>query len=84
MPENSTPLVLPETTTGGLADLPDRWAEAEPDRVTFSVRSGSGWADVTARTAVAAAVVVLPTPPLPVTRTTRDMSAFSPRPRRAS
>ncbi|MFQ6170565.1 AMP-dependent synthetase/ligase [Oryzobacter sp. R7] len=50
MPENSTPLVLPETTTGGLADLPDRWAEAEPDRVTFSVRSGSGWADVTART----------------------------------
>lgn len=50
MPENSTPLVLPETTTGSLADLPERWAQAEPDRVTFSVRAGSGWSDVTART----------------------------------
>ena len=50
MAENSTPLVLPETTEGSLADLPSRWADAEPDRVTFSVRSGSGWSDVTART----------------------------------
>ncbi|WP_377642072.1 AMP-dependent synthetase/ligase [Oryzobacter terrae] len=50
MPENSTPLVLPATTEGSLADLPSRWATAEPDRVTFSKRAGSGWSDVTART----------------------------------
>ncbi len=50
MPENFTPLVLPATTQGSLADLPARWADAEPDRVTFSVREGRGWSDVTART----------------------------------
>ena len=46
----STPLVLPETTDGSLADLPGRLAGADPGRVTFSVRSGGGWTDVTAAT----------------------------------
>ena len=45
--EKSTPLVLPETTEGSLADVPRRWASAEPGRVAFSVRSGAGWTDVT-------------------------------------
>jgi long-chain acyl-CoA synthetase len=48
--EKSTPLVLPETTRGSLADVPRRWATAEPGRVTFSVRNGGGWTDVTAAT----------------------------------
>ena len=50
MHEKSTPLVLPETTEGSLADLPGRIAGKEPGRVTFSVRSGGGWTDVTAAT----------------------------------
>ncbi len=50
MIEMSTPLVLPETSEGSLADVPGRWAGAEPGRVTFSVRSGRGWTDVTAAT----------------------------------
>ena len=50
MLEKSTPLVLPETTQGCLADVPLRWASAEPGRVAFSVRSGAGWTDVTAAT----------------------------------
>ncbi|HEU5241221.1 MAG TPA: AMP-binding protein, partial [Ornithinibacter sp.] len=50
MHETSTPLVLPETTDGSLADLPGRLAGADPGRVTFSVRSGGGWTDVTAAT----------------------------------
>ncbi|HEU5456612.1 MAG TPA: AMP-binding protein, partial [Nocardioides sp.] len=50
MLENSMPLVLPETTQGSLADVPLRWASAEPGRVAFSVRSGAGWTDVTAAT----------------------------------
>ena len=41
MHEKSTPLVLPETSQGSLADVPRRWASAEPGRVTFSVRSGA-------------------------------------------
>jgi long-chain acyl-CoA synthetase len=48
--EKSTPLVLPATTEGSLADLPLRWASAEPGRVSFSVRSAEGWTDVTAAT----------------------------------
>jgi long-chain acyl-CoA synthetase len=48
--EKSTPLVLPETTRGSLADVPRRWASAEPGRVAFSVRSGGGWTDVTSAT----------------------------------
>ncbi len=50
MHEKSTPLVLPATTEGSLADLPLRWASAEPGRVSFSVRSADGWTDVTAAT----------------------------------
>ncbi len=50
MLENSTPLVLPATSEGSLADLPGRWATAEPGRVTFSARSGSSWTDITAAT----------------------------------
>ena len=50
MHEKSTPLVLPETTQGSLADVPRRWASAEPGRVAFSVRSGAGWTDVTSAT----------------------------------
>lgn len=50
MHEKSTPLVLPATTEGSLADLPLRWASAEPGRVSFSVRSAEGWTDVTAAT----------------------------------
>ena len=50
MHEESTPLVLPATTEGSLADLPLRWASAEPGRVSFSVRSAEGWTDVTAAT----------------------------------
>ena len=50
MHEKSTPLVLPSTTEGSLADLPLRWASAEPGRVSFSVRSAGGWTDVTAAT----------------------------------
>ena len=50
MYEKSTPLVLPATTEGSLADLPLRWASAEPGRVSFSVRSADGWTDVTAAT----------------------------------
>ncbi|GAA4406017.1 AMP-dependent synthetase/ligase [Fodinibacter luteus] len=50
MLEKSVPLVLPETSEGSLADLPLRWATTEPGRVTFSVRSGAGWTDVTAAT----------------------------------
>ena len=50
MHEKSTPLSLPPTTEGSLADLPGRWARAEPGRVTFSVRSAGGWTDVTAAT----------------------------------
>ena len=50
MNETSTPLVLPATTEGSLGDLPVRLATADPDRVTFSVRSGTGWADLTAAT----------------------------------
>jgi long-chain acyl-CoA synthetase len=48
--EKSTPLVLPETSQGSLADVPRRWASAEPGRVAFSVRSGAGWTDVTSAT----------------------------------
>jgi len=48
--EKSAPLVLPETISGSLGDVPLRWASAEPGRVTFSVRSGAGWTDVTAAT----------------------------------
>jgi long-chain acyl-CoA synthetase len=48
--ETSTPLVLPATTEGSLADLPGRVARAEPGRVTFSVRAPGGWTDVTAAT----------------------------------
>ncbi len=50
MHEKSTPLVLPATTQGSLADLPGRMARAEPGRVTFSVRAPGGWTDVTAAT----------------------------------
>ena len=50
MYEKSTPLVLPETTQGSLADVPARWASAEPGHVAFSVRSGAGWTDVTSAT----------------------------------
>ncbi|MGB7818220.1 MAG: AMP-binding protein [Ornithinibacter sp.] len=50
MIEKSTPLVLPATDEGSLADVPGRWASTEPGRVTFSVRSGGGWTDVTAAT----------------------------------
>src|SRR6476661_3733250 len=48
--EKSTPLVLPETTQGSLADVLARWASAEPGHVAFSVRSGAGWTDVTSAT----------------------------------
>src|SRR6478609_7961538 len=48
--EKSTPLVLPATTQGSLADVPLRWASAEPGRVAFAVRSGAGWTDVTSAT----------------------------------
>ena len=50
MHEKSTQLVLPETTQGSLADVPRRWASAEPGRVAFAVRSGDGWTDVTSAT----------------------------------
>ena len=50
MHEKSTPLVLPATTQGSLADVPLRWASAEPGRVAFAVRSGAGWTDVTSAT----------------------------------
>ncbi len=50
MLETSSPLVLPVTSEGSLADLPGRWATSEPGRVTFSARSGRGWTDVTAAT----------------------------------
>ncbi len=48
--EKTTPLVLPETTRGSLADVPLRWSSSEPGRVAFSVRSGGGWTDVTSAT----------------------------------
>jgi len=48
--EKSTSLVLPATTQGSLADVPLRWARAEPGRVAFAVRSGPGWTDVTSAT----------------------------------
>jgi long-chain acyl-CoA synthetase len=48
--ENSTPLALPATTEGSLADLPGRIAAAEPGRVTFAVRAPGGWTEVTAAT----------------------------------
>jgi long-chain acyl-CoA synthetase len=48
--EKSMPLILPETSSGSLADLPGRQASANPGKVTFSVRSGSEWTDVTAAT----------------------------------
>jgi long-chain acyl-CoA synthetase len=48
--EKSTPLLLPATTEGSLADVPARVARAEPGRVTFSVRAPGGWTDVTAAT----------------------------------
>ncbi len=50
MHEKSTPLSLPPTTEGSLADLPGRWARAEPGRVSFAVRGAGGWTDVTAAT----------------------------------
>ncbi len=50
MHEKSTPLVLPATTEGSLADVPGRVAAAGPGRVTFSVRAPGGWTDVTAAT----------------------------------
>ncbi len=50
MNEKSTSLVLPATTQGSLADVPLRWASAEPGRVAFAVRSGAGWTDVTSAT----------------------------------
>ena len=50
MHEKSMPLILPETSSGSLADLPGRQASANPGKVTFSVRSGSEWTDVTAAT----------------------------------
>ena len=50
MHEMSMALVLPQTSTGSLGDLPSRLASADPGRVTFSVRSGAGWTDVTAAT----------------------------------
>ena len=50
MHETSTPLVLPATSEGSLADLPGRQARAEPGRVTFSVRAPGGWTEVTAAT----------------------------------
>jgi long-chain acyl-CoA synthetase len=46
--ETSTPLVLPVTAAGSLAELPARWATAEPDRILFSVRVDDGWTDVAA------------------------------------
>ncbi|HEU5240663.1 MAG TPA: AMP-binding protein, partial [Ornithinibacter sp.] len=48
--EKSTPLVLPATTEGSLADVPARNAAEHPGAVAFSVRSGGGWTDVTAAT----------------------------------
>jgi long-chain acyl-CoA synthetase len=48
--EKSTPLVLPATTTGTLADLPVANAGRQPHRVAFAKRAGSGWSDVTAGT----------------------------------
>ena len=48
MPECLTPLVLPATTAGSLADVPRRVAEKDPDRVTFSVHGPGGWTAVTA------------------------------------
>ena len=48
MHEKSMPLVLPATTEGSLADVPARNAALDPGAVAFSVRSGSGWTDVTA------------------------------------
>jgi long-chain acyl-CoA synthetase len=48
--EKSTPLVLPATSKGSLGEVPARLASAEPGRITFSVRSGGGWTDVTAAT----------------------------------
>jgi long-chain acyl-CoA synthetase len=48
--EKLTPLVLPATARGSLADVPRRWAGAEPGRVMFSVRSDEGWRDVSAAT----------------------------------
>lgn len=50
MREMATPLVLPETTAGSLADLPGRLAASEPGRVAFSVRAPGGWTDVTSAT----------------------------------
>ena len=50
MHEKSTPLVLPATTEGSLADVPARNAAEHPGAVAFSVRSGGGWTDVTAAT----------------------------------
>ena len=50
MQEKSTPLVLPETTAGTLADLPATNAERQPHRVAFAKRAGTGWSDVTSGT----------------------------------
>ncbi|MGL5908919.1 MAG: AMP-dependent synthetase/ligase, partial [Phycicoccus sp.] len=48
MQETSTPLAVPETGSGTLADIPRRWAAEEPERVLFAVRADHGWVDVTA------------------------------------
>ncbi len=50
MQEHVTPALVPTTTDGTLADLSARTATADPSRVAFTRRSGSGgaWSDVTA------------------------------------
>ena len=60
-----------------------RGGEVDVERVAEAVRGVGGHdqgaqPERAARTAVAAAVVVLPTPPLPVKRTTRVMAGVSP------
>lgn len=43
------PPLVPPTTEGNLSDIPARWAETEPGRITHAINDGSGtWADVTA------------------------------------